>query len=265
MLSYCSNYLATMPDITVYMNCDTRLAINLSIFELGDDDEFIFAIKNYSYIDSSYVFLFRARKEDMDEHGDDKCISVVASAPALIENFNRELDVSDLREMFGDHYKDPYTGYYTYRTIKNGGELVFSLDYGELNSDCWISYTKLGCADIRTATAAMEQWGNSWEFRDLYVAPDFEYPYRTETELRLLSITYQQLDGNGYTCEARDLVLRSSNGKTYTAYGVTDNWGNVYDLSITFDCHAMRLDWTITQSGEYADFSFEPWIAYYLY
>lgn len=70
MLSYCSNYLATMPDITVYMNCDTRLAINLSIFELGDDDEFIFAIKNYSYIDSSYVFLFRARKEDMDEHGE---------------------------------------------------------------------------------------------------------------------------------------------------------------------------------------------------
>ena len=70
MLSYCSNYLATMPDITVYMNCDTRLAINLSIFELGDDDEFIFAIKNYSYIDSSYVFLFRARiKQKGGAHG----------------------------------------------------------------------------------------------------------------------------------------------------------------------------------------------------
>ena len=70
MLSYCTNYLATMPDITIYMNCDTRLAINLSMFELSDYDEFIFVIKNYNYIDSSYAFLFRARKEDMDENGE---------------------------------------------------------------------------------------------------------------------------------------------------------------------------------------------------
>ena len=70
MLSYCTNYLATMPDITVYMNCDTRLAINLKMFNLGENDEFIFAIKNYGYIDSPYVFLFRARKEDIDENGE---------------------------------------------------------------------------------------------------------------------------------------------------------------------------------------------------
>lgn len=70
MLSYCTNYLATMPDITVYMNCDTRLAINLSMFDLGEYDEFIFAIKNYNYIDSPYVFLFRARKTDIDDNGE---------------------------------------------------------------------------------------------------------------------------------------------------------------------------------------------------
>lgn len=70
MLSYCTNYLATMPDITVYMNCDTRLAINLRMFDLGENDEFIFAIKNYSYIDSPSVFLFRARKSDIDENGE---------------------------------------------------------------------------------------------------------------------------------------------------------------------------------------------------
>ena len=70
MLSYCTNYLATMPEITVYMNCDTRLAINLRMFNLGENDEFIFAIKNYSYIDSSYAFLFRARESDIDENGE---------------------------------------------------------------------------------------------------------------------------------------------------------------------------------------------------
>ena len=59
-----------MPDITVYMNCDTRLAINLQMFDLGENDEFIFAIKNYNHIDSPYVFLFRARKSDIDENGE---------------------------------------------------------------------------------------------------------------------------------------------------------------------------------------------------
>jgi hypothetical protein len=59
-----------MPDITVYMNCDTRLAINLSMFELGEYDEFIFVIKNFNYVDSSYAYLFRAKREDMDKHGE---------------------------------------------------------------------------------------------------------------------------------------------------------------------------------------------------
>ena len=70
MLSYCTKYWATMPDITIYMNCDTRLAINLRMFNLGENDEFIFAIKNYDYIESSYVYLFRARNTDMDENGE---------------------------------------------------------------------------------------------------------------------------------------------------------------------------------------------------
>ena len=59
-----------MPPITVYINCDTKLAINLGAFNLGEYDEFIFAIKNYNYIDSPYVFLFRARKSDIDENGE---------------------------------------------------------------------------------------------------------------------------------------------------------------------------------------------------
>lgn len=70
MIGGCTNYLATMPEITVYMNCDTRLAINLRMFDLGDNDEFIFAIKNYNYIDSGYVYLFRARKKDIDKNGE---------------------------------------------------------------------------------------------------------------------------------------------------------------------------------------------------
>jgi hypothetical protein len=40
------------------------------MFDLGDNDEFIFAIKNYNYIDSGYVYLFRARKKDIDKNGE---------------------------------------------------------------------------------------------------------------------------------------------------------------------------------------------------
>lgn len=70
MLSYCTNYLATMPEIAVYVNCDTRLAINLRMFDLGENDEFIFVIKNYNHINSPYVFMHKARKSDIDENGE---------------------------------------------------------------------------------------------------------------------------------------------------------------------------------------------------
>ena len=70
MIGGCTNYLATVPEITIYINCDTRLAVNLSLFDLGDKDEFIFAIKNYNYIESDYVYLHRARKSDIDNNGE---------------------------------------------------------------------------------------------------------------------------------------------------------------------------------------------------
>ena len=102
MLSYCTNYLATMPDITVYMNCDTRLAINLRMFDLGENDEFIFAIKNYSYIDSSYVFLFKARKADIDENGEVifKITPAVSKRikPGAFYNFTVLVNAHDLRK-----------------------------------------------------------------------------------------------------------------------------------------------------------------------
>ncbi len=70
MIGGCTNYLATVPEITIYINCDTRLAVNLNLFDLGDKDEFIFTIKNYNYVESDYVYLYRARKSDIDSNGE---------------------------------------------------------------------------------------------------------------------------------------------------------------------------------------------------
>ena len=120
MVSYCTDYAATMPDIVVYMNCDTRLAINLSRFNLGDNDEFIFAIKNYSYIDSSYVFLFRARKSDMDKNGEVLFkITPAASKhlkPGAFYNFSVMLNAFDTRKET------------EYKKLTDNGKVI--IDYG---------------------------------------------------------------------------------------------------------------------------------------
>ena len=70
MQSYQTNYSTTVPDIVVHTNCDTILAVNLRALELGAKDEFIFVIKNYDYIDSPYVYIFRAKSSDVNRDGE---------------------------------------------------------------------------------------------------------------------------------------------------------------------------------------------------
>lgn len=70
MTNCCTINYDIIPDITIFVNCDTVLAVNLAAINLGDNDEFIFTIKNYDYIYSPYIYLFKARKTDIDENGE---------------------------------------------------------------------------------------------------------------------------------------------------------------------------------------------------
>ena len=70
MVNYYADSLLEAPELTVYLNCDTVLAINLQKFNLKATDELVFVIKNYDYIDSHYVYLFRTKYLDMDENGE---------------------------------------------------------------------------------------------------------------------------------------------------------------------------------------------------
>ena len=65
MLGGTINYLATMPEVTINMNCNNYFEIDMQLFNLRDEDELIFAIKNYSYTASDYVYLYRARTSDI--------------------------------------------------------------------------------------------------------------------------------------------------------------------------------------------------------
>lgn len=67
MITNCSEML---PDVHISVNCDTVLAINLRELKIGENDEFVFTIKNYDYINSSYVFIFRAKLSDADQNGE---------------------------------------------------------------------------------------------------------------------------------------------------------------------------------------------------
>lgn len=103
MLSYCTNYLATMPDITVYMNCDTRLAINLKMFNLSEFDEFVFVIKNYSYIDSPYAFLRKFTLADIDDETGEVIFKITPEEskrikPGAIYNFAVLLNAFNKKE-----------------------------------------------------------------------------------------------------------------------------------------------------------------------
>ena len=65
-----NRHLAIAPDITVYMNCDTILAIKASRLKDKEEDELVFTIKNYDYIESPYIFMFRAKNTDINENGE---------------------------------------------------------------------------------------------------------------------------------------------------------------------------------------------------
>lgn len=120
MFSYCTDYTATMPDIVVYMNCDTRLAINLRMFNLGKNDEFIFAIKNYSYVDSPYVFLFRARTSDIDSNGE-----VIFRIPPSASKYLKPgafYNFAVLQDVFDKHKETEY------KKLTDNGRII--LEYG---------------------------------------------------------------------------------------------------------------------------------------
>jgi hypothetical protein len=73
------------------------------MFNLGENDEFIFAIKNYSYIDSPYVFLFRARKSDIDKDTGEVIFKIPPTAskylkPGAFYNFAVLLNAFDSRK-----------------------------------------------------------------------------------------------------------------------------------------------------------------------
>lgn len=130
-------YFTDMPTITVYINCDTRLAINLRLFDLGEDDEFIFTIKNYDYVDSQAVFLFRTTKDMIDSDTGEVIFKITPEAskglkPGAFYNF------AVRKNAFNDEVDTEY------KKLTGNGSII--LEYGaqdlELDNDTPTSITQ---------------------------------------------------------------------------------------------------------------------------
>lgn len=67
MLNYTENF--NSDTLAININCDTIIAVNAVQLNLTEADELIFTLKNYDYKNSSYVFIFRGSKADIDSSG----------------------------------------------------------------------------------------------------------------------------------------------------------------------------------------------------
>jgi hypothetical protein len=118
--SHQTNYSATVPDIVVHMNCDTILAVNLRALELGTNDEFIFVIKNYDYVNSPYVYIFRAKYSDMNYDGE-AVFKVPASAAKHLKH-NAFYTMAVLVDAFDTKRET------VYKKLTDNGKII--IDYG---------------------------------------------------------------------------------------------------------------------------------------
>lgn len=157
MLSYQTNYSATVPNITVHMNCDTILAVNLRALELGTNDEFIFAIKNYDYINSPYVYMFRAKSADMNNNGE-----IIFKIPATASKHIKP-DAFYVLAVLVDAF-DPKRET-VYKKLADSGNIF--IDYGA--QDIMVSDVE-GIDDYEIISMRLERIGDEADFTSCAIA-----------------------------------------------------------------------------------------------
>lgn len=144
MSRYNLDYSTPIPDISVFINCDTVLAINLKALELGPYDEFIFTIKNFDYAKAPYVFLFRARLSDADKNGE-----VIFRIPYLTSLQLKQdafYNMSVITNAFDPKKPSIYTG------ITDNGKIL--LRYGL--PDLTTKFTIDGCDEYEIVSTRLE-------------------------------------------------------------------------------------------------------------
>jgi hypothetical protein len=139
------------------MNCDTILAVNLRALELGTNDEFIFVIKNYDYINSPYVYIFRAKSTDMNRDGE--VIFKIPAATVKHMKSNAFYTMAVLVDAFDTKRET------VYNKLTDNGRVI--IDYGAQNL---IVADVDGVDDYEIVSMRLEPVGDNADFTSCAIA-----------------------------------------------------------------------------------------------
>ena len=260
-------------DAVCYYNCDalavqssqasqTTASVNEEIFQivgktesqiseiLGSESggyDHQFGCWVYPYQDS-YVSVY------MDTEG--TCIGFNSSIQNVV-NMSNTLAASELKNLFGSTYNDPWNGETSYNTMYQGGRLCIYQGYddiGMFGTDSTVNFFQEG----KVAFPDLEPvWSNS---SSLFYG-GITVHSQTASEL-VCSMEYYQLTPPNRIAETGSITLTSTDGVTYTAYGVIDNWGSELTITVTMMPGAAQVNFECTKVGELANFCFDNFIAY---
>lgn len=210
-----------------------------------------FCCMTYSYKDS-YVWAY------MDDYEKGTCIGFYCPLNNVI-NMTAPVDAEELKEIFGETYQDPWNGDTGYSTMYKGGQLRILQTYGDtpgsFSSNAVVNFCLAGKQFF--PVEGEEFWANS---SSLFYGNVAVYSL-TDTEL-VCKFSYGQMTPPNRIAETGQVKLTSTDGITYTATGVEDNWGSVLTVTVTMLEEAAQIRFTVTKAGEMANFCFGDYVAY---
>ena len=257
------------PDSMFFYNCHTMVEqpdprVNEALFTIlgktkSQMDTFFgqvgtydaeFGCMPYSYQDS-YVWAY------MDNYQSGTCIGFYCPLKNVLK-MTGALSGEELKQIMGDPYQDPWNGEEIYSTIYKGGLLrvfkEYDAQYDGFGMEAQVNFRLAG---KQLYEADVEYWTNSGS---LFYGQVAIYA-QSATELEC-AMEYSQLTPPNRMAETGRIKLTSTDGITYTATGVVDNWGSTLTVTVTMLEEAARISFEITKVGEMANFCFGDFVAY---
>ena len=257
------------PDSMFFYNCHTMVQqpdprVNEDIFTIlgktkSQMDTFFgqvgtydaeFGCMPYTYQDS-FVWAY------MDNYQSGTCIGFYCPLKNVLK-MSGALSGEELKQIMGDPYQDPWNGEAIYSTMYRGGQLRVFQEYdaqpGSFSGESSVNFRLAG---KQLYEADTDYWTNS---SSLFYGQVTVYAH-SATELEC-AIEYSQLTPPNRMAETGTIKLTSTDGITYTATGVEDNWGSTLTVTVTMLEEAARFSFEITKVGEMANFCFGDFVAY---
>lgn len=190
--------------------------------------------------------------------GSGKCIGLGVTLADIIPDCPSSMTADQLKSRFGDYYKDSWAGSNRFCTVYNGYNLIFlpsGEDSGRYTPDSHVSVAP-------ASTTVFGEFGTYWHNYSSAEQAHMEIISRSSTAMTC-KIDMAQRYGSMRVAETGSFSLTSTDGITYTAANVEDNWGSINDITVTFDKGAARITINCTQRDQMANYGFSDSLILY--